>query len=406
MDPDITSNDGSNGTEKVQSAAVSPNPFQASHSRRARIDLSMRIGFCALTYFILLCAAAVFFDITWKGAPVVFPKVFGQDGPLVNTELFTRDPETLVVYEDADANKVAKGFAEFTQFRKDNPTAVIENEHTHSYSAGGVKGPMLGTIFLVTICIGVALFIGIATAIYLNEYSSHGKMVDGIRLAILNLAGVPSIVFGLFGLMFFCFFVPVITDVPIERPGFNPPAIPLPFVDYYISFQGWGTCMLAGGFTLAAMILPVIITASEESLKAVPMGFREASLALGATKWQTIRKSVIPYAYPGILTASVLGITRVAGETAPIMFTAAVAHRDEAPWAGLEGSALGQVLDFLSQSVQALPYHIYTVASRIPQTEYTEPMQYAAVFIFMLLVMGLAALSVWLRIRARAKLKW
>ena len=404
MSTELVANYTDDTSSEINAPPVA-NPFRASHSRRARADLGLRIGFCALTYVILICAAAVFFDITWKGAPVVFPKLFGHDGPLVNTDLFTKNPETLVVFENADADKVAMGFSEFTQYKKDNPVAVIENEHTHSYSAGGVKGPLVGTIFLVTICIGVALFIGIATAVYLNEYSAKGKMVDGIRLAILNLAGVPSIVFGLFGLMFFCFFVPVITQVPIERPGLNPPPIPLLF-GYYLSFQGWGTCMLAGGFTLAAMILPVIITASEESLKAVPMGFREASLALGATKWQTIRKSVIPYAYPGILTASVLGITRVAGETAPIMFTAAVAHRDEAPWAGLEGSALGQVLDFLSQSVQALPYHIYIVASKIPQTEHTEPMQYAAVFIFMLLVMSLAGLSVWLRIRARAKLKW
>jgi len=389
----------------VNQEAPDSNPFVASTSRRSKIDTSIRVGFCAITYFIVLCAMVVFADIAIKGAPVVFPKVFGQEGPLLNTDLFTKDPETLVVFEDADADKVAMDFSEYARYKDENPSAVINNEHTYAFSAGGVRGPLVGTIFLVTICIVVALFIGIATSVYLNEYSRKGRAVDGIRLAILNLAGVPSIVFGLFGLMFFCFFVPVITEVPLDRPGFSVPPIPLPF-GYFISFQGWGTCMLAGGFTLAAMILPVIITASEESLKAVPMGFREASLALGATKWQTIRKSVLPYAYPGILTASVLGITRVAGETAPIMFTAAVALRDEMPWEGLDESGLGAVLDFLSQSVQALPYHIYTVASRIPQTEYTEPMQYAAVFIFMLLVMALAGLSVWLRVRARAKLKW
>ena len=258
MDTEDNSSSESDASQVSSTAQVPENPFRPSHSRRARIDFALRIGFCALTYFILLCAAAVFFDITWKGAPVVFPKLFGHDGPLVNTDLFTKDPETLVVFENADADKVAMGFGEFTQYKKDNPDAVVENEHTHSYSAGGVKGPMVGTIFLVTICIGVALFIGIATAVYLNEYSAKGKMVDGIRLAILNLAGVPSIVFGLFGLMFFCFFVPVITATPVDRPGFNPPPIPIPFVDYFISFQGWGTCMLDGGFTLAAMILPAM----------------------------------------------------------------------------------------------------------------------------------------------------
>ena len=123
-----------------------------------------------------------------------------------------------------------------------------------------------------------------------------------IRLAILNLAGVPSIVFGLFGFGMF------------------------------VIFFGWNFSLLAGWFTLAFMVLPVVITASEESLKAVPKGFRDGSLALGATKWQTIWKNVLPYALPGILTSSILGIARVAGETAPIMFTAAYAVSANLPW--------------------------------------------------------------------------
>ena len=175
---------------------------------------------------------------------------------------------------------------------------------------------------------------------------------------------------------------------------------------WYLSFEGWGTCMLAGGFTLAVMVLPVIITACEESLRAVPKGYREASLALGATKWQSIRTAVLPYAMPGILTASVLGITRVAGETAPIMFTAALAERSLLPWEGINRVGLGWFFEFTSQSVQALPYHIYTVAARIPQSEYTRPMQDGAVLVFMLFVMSFAGLSVWLRVRMRKKLKW
>jgi len=159
--------------------------------------------------------------------------------------------------------------------------------------------------------------------------------------------------------------------------------------------------MLAGGFTLAVMILPVIIAACEESLKAIPMGFREASLALGATKWQSISKSVLPYAFPGMLTASILGITRVAGETAPIMFTAALAHKDKLPW-----QDAGSIGGFFSQSVQAMPYHIYTVAARIPQSEYTKPMQYGSVFVFMVLVMVFAGLSIFMRIRFRKRVKW
>jgi len=145
----------------------------------------------------------------------------------------------------------------------------------------------------------------------------------------------------------------------------------------------------------------VIIAACEESLKAIPMGFREASLALGATKWQSISKSVLPYAFPGMLTASILGITRVAGETAPIMFTAALAHKDKLPW-----QDAGSIGGFFSQSVQAMPYHIYTVAARIPQSEYTKPMQYGSVFVFMVLVMVFAGLSIFMRIRFRKRVKW
>ena len=148
----------------------------------------------------------------------------------------------------------------------------------------------------------MALVIGISSAIYLSEYSRNGRLIRLIRIAILNLAGVPSIVFGLFGFGLF------------------------------VIFFGWNVSLMAGWFTLGLMVLPAIITASEESLRAVPQGLREGSLALGATKWQTIRKNVLPYALPGILTSSILGIARVAGETAPIMFTAAYAMKDEMPW--------------------------------------------------------------------------
>ncbi len=317
------------------------------------------------------------------------------------------------------------------------------SEETHSYSAGGVLGPLVGTALLVVICMIVALFVGVAASVYLSEYAKQGSLMNAIRLAILNLAGVPSIVFGLFGLMLFVFLAPKVTNVVAVRdairvplwPSFSEPSVRQqierdilvakgkPVKEairvananrskavwngrWYLSFEGWGTCMLAGGFTLAVMVLPVIITACEESLRAVPKGYREASLALGATKWQAIRTAVLPYALPGILTASVLGITRVAGETAPIMFTAALAERSLLPWEGINRSGLGWLFDFLSQSVQALPYHIYTVAARIPQSEYTRPMQDGAVLVFMLFVMSFAALSVWLRIRMRSKLKW
>jgi phosphate transport system permease protein len=169
----------------------------------------------------------------------------------------------------------------------------------------------------------------------------------------------------------------------------------------FVIFFGWNVSLLAGWFTLAFMVLPVVITASEESLKSVPKGFREGSLALGATKWQTIRKNVLPYALPGILTSSILGIARVAGETAPIMFTAAYVVRDKLPW-----QEVGHVSDFFFQGVMALPYHIYVVSSKIPQNEYTERVQYGTAFVFLVVVAGIAAGSILLRNKLRQRHKW
>lgn len=340
----------------------------------------------------------------------------------------------------------------FQQANSKDKTLKVNSEYTHSYSGGGIWGPIVGTALLVIICMVIALFCGIAAATYLNEYANKGGFTKLVRLAMLNLAGVPSIVFGLFGLGLFVMLAPVITSTPNKAAKITIP-LTIPFTglelgseptlreveegkiamiptdkDFsieesqnfasaqnmvkfydghrYLAFEGWGTCMLAGGFTLAIMVLPVIITASEESLKSVPMGFREASLALGATKWQSIRTAVLPYAMPGILTASVLGITRVAGETAPIMFTAAAAEKSSMPWAGINSIGFDAFIDFLQQSVQALPYHIFTVAARIPQSEYTQPMQYGAVLVFMIIVLLLSLLSMFMRNHVRKKYKW
>ncbi len=370
------------------------NPFASKGGAQKRKDVFTATALRLATYFILLCAGYIFVDIIIKGAPVVFK----ASPPFVNIDFLTKSPETLMTFETSDGAEHKLDFGDYSQFKRDFPDLKIVEEHSHAFSGGGILGPLVGTALLTGICIIVALFVGLTTAIYLNEYSSKGRFMDLIRLAIMNLAGVPSVVFGLFGLGLFCLVAPVITDAPMESALFT---VPILFTKSYISFQGWGTCMLAGGFTLAVMVLPVIIAACEESLKAIPMGFREASLALGATKWQTIAKSVLPYAFPGMLTASVLGITRVAGETAPIMFTAALSHKDKLPWQDVNG-----VGGFLSQSVQAMPYHIYTVAARIPQSEYTRPMQYGSVFVFLVVVMLFAALSVFLRIHYRKKIKW
>jgi phosphate transport system permease protein len=275
---------------------------------------------------------------------------------------------------------------------------------TYSYSGGGIGPPIVGTLLLVTGSVIIALTLGVLCAVYLSEYSKPGFALESIRLSVLNLSGVPSIVFGLFGYGMLVIYGPAFTTAPSPNNLF---AIPLVLNGYYLSFEGWDKSLLAGCFTLAFMALPLIIAASEESLKAIPKGFREGSLALGATKWTTIRTNVLPYAMPGILTSSIMGIARVAGETAPIMFTAAFAMRNEWPWENLPGDSwLERVHEFFFQGVMALPYHIYVVSAKIPSNEYTRNMQYGATFVFMLIVGVLAITSIILRIRVRGKLKW
>ncbi|MGE9267691.1 MAG: phosphate ABC transporter permease PstA [Verrucomicrobiales bacterium] len=376
------------------------NPFKPSSPKRKIKDGLGSVIFALFTYFVLACTIYIFFDITRKGLPVLFQ----SEAPFVNVDFLTKMPQTLVDFKDADGNLVKMDSDEFIEFTKNNPDAVVTDKHTTSYSGGGILGPLVGTILLVLVCMVVALVVGVAAAVYLNEYAKQGRLVQAIRLAIMNLAGVPSIVFGLFGFAFFCLspWFPVFThEINVEKS-----IMAIPLFGGYLSFQGWGNSLIAGGITLAVMVLPVIIAACEESLKAVPKGFREASLALGATKWQCVRTAVLPYATPGILTASVLGVTRVAGETAPIMFTAAVAMKGVLPWDDLKGQGVFAISEFFTQSVQALPYHIYTVAARIPRNDASASMQDGSVFVFLLMVMSFAALSIWLRIRFRSKLKW
>lgn len=371
-----------------------------------------------------------------------------------------KDVDVDFKYKEFSFSKAAEvklPISDMAAFKLANEGSVNENgqarlkqlsEHSYPYSGGGISGPIWGTALLVIACMIIGLFVGVAAAVFLGEYSKQGGLIGVIRLSMMNLAGVPSIVFGLFGLGLFVSLAPKITDTPkIDEtktrialfPSFSEPDLRTQeersisiigdvendeqfkqevmaaqqqgkklYYDgwYYFSFEGWGNSILAGAFTLAIMVLPIIITSSEESLRAVPKGFREASLALGATKWQSIRTAVLPYATPGILTASVLGITRVAGETAPIMFTAAVAAKSDLPINGLTGTGLNKFFDFISQSVQAMPYHIYTVSGKLPPSHHIKPMQYGSVLVFMIIVMTFAALSVWLRIRMRKKYKW
>ena len=278
------------------------------------------------TYFVMICAVFVFSEIIFKGSK----QVFKPEPPFLNGTFLLEAPETLHVFK-YEGEEYRLGDGEYQQFIQANNENALKEHKTYVYCAGGIFPCIVGTILLVVGAIIIALFLGILSAIYLSEYSKHGAFIQAIRLGIVNLSGVPSIVFGLFGYAMF------------------------------VQFFGWNVSLMAGWFTLAFMVLPIVITASEESLRAVPVGFREASLALGATKWQSIRTNVLPYATPGILTSSVLGITRVAGETAPIMFTAAYVVRDELPW------EVEKLSDFFFQGVMALPYHIYVLAAKIPQ---------------------------------------
>ena len=385
------------------------NPFAGDQSSVQRRETAVRWSLRLSTLLIVAVTVAIVAHIFIKGAPITFRSEF----PFVNVKFLTELPGTLHVIYDKQGKATETDVNGADAIKKqlgDN----FREEKTISYSGGGILGPIVGTALLVIVSVVVALFLGVASAIYLSEYASKGKRVEMIRLAILNLAGVPSVVFGLFGLGAFVLTAPVFTDAPLERSIFS---IPLGFT--YLSFQGWDTCVLSGGFTLAFVILPVIITASEQCLQAVPQGFRETSMALGATRWQTIRYSVLPFATPGILTSSILGIARAAGETAPIMFTAALAFKDKLPWqkdlpplpadasifAHWEQS-VSRFLGIFTESVQALPYHIYTLAAKIPQNEYSERAQYGSVFVFLVLVASLAASSVLLRKRLRAKYRW
>lgn len=226
-------------------------------------------------------------------------------------------------------------------------------------TAGGVAPAIVGTFYLILGSILLALPLGLACAIYLCEYGPKSKIVNVIRISINNLAGVPSVVFGLFGLAVF------------------------------VKFFGFGVSILSGCLTLGIMVLPSIISASQESLMAVPQSYREASLALGATQWQTIKGVVIPTALPGILTGIILSIGRVAGETAPILFTAATFYMRGYPKS-------------IFSEVMALPYHIYAL-----MTEGTHPLEqtkiaYGCALILLILVLLISGLAIVLRQKQRA----
>jgi len=267
-----------------------------------------------ITYFIVFVIAAIVFNIVYNGLPAI------------NWEFLTTMPR-------------------------------------NSGAEGGILPAIVGTFCLVTGTMIFAFPLGIATAIYLSEYAKPSRFTRTIRLAIVTLAGVPSIVFGLFGLGLF------------------------------VIFMGFGASIIAGCLTLACMVLPTITVSSEEALRTVPQSLREGSLALGATKWQTIYKNVLPYSIPGMLTGSILGVGRAAGETAPILLTVAAFYLPKLP-----KSVFDQVM--------ALPYHLYILATQHPDADKVRPMAYATALVLLILVLGFNLAAILLRIHIRKKYRW
>ena len=227
-------------------------------------------------------------------------------------------------------------------------------------TAGGIFPAIMGT-FLVTLVTAVlSVPLGMCAAIYLNEYARQTRLTRIIRLSIRNLSGVPSIVYGLFGVILF------------------------------VNVLKLGTSILSAGLTLGLLTLPWTITASEEALKTVPNSYREGALALGATKWQSIRTNVIPYAIPGMLTGTVLGLARAAGETAPIMFTGAAFFLPYLPRS-------------LKDQFMALPYHLYIMSTQHHAIETVRPLAYGTALVLIALVLGLNMFAVIVRYRLRKK---
>jgi phosphate transport system permease protein len=225
---------------------------------------------------------------------------------------------------------------------------------------GGIFPAIVGTFLVTMVTAILAIPLGMFAAIYLNEYAQQNRLTRLIRLSIRNLSGVPSIVYGLFGVILF------------------------------VNILRLGTSILSAGLTLGLLTLPWTITASEEALKTVPNSFREGALALGATKWQSIRTNVLPYAIPGMLTGTVLGLARAAGETAPILFTGAAYYLPLLPKS-------------LKDQFMALPYHLYILATQHHDITGVRPLAYGTALVLIVLVLGMNLAAVIVRYRLRRK---
>jgi len=229
---------------------------------------------------------------------------------------------------------------------------------TDGMTKGGILPAIIGTFLVTVITALLAIPMGMGCAIYLNEYAKDGMITRIIRMSIRNLSGVPSIVYGLFGVILF------------------------------VQLMNIGTCILAAGLTLGLMTLPWTITASEEALKNVPNSYREGALALGATKWQTIKTNVLPYAVPGMLTGTILGLSRAAGETAPILFTGAAFY-------------LPYIPKSLFDQFMALPYHLYIMSTQHHSITKVRPIAYGTALVLIALVFMMNLFATILRYKLR-----
>ncbi len=227
--------------------------------------------------------------------------------------------------------------------------------------AGGIWPAIVGTLLLTLGTAVVAIPIGVGGAIYLAEYARDTTLTRAIRLAIVNLAGIPSVVYGLFGLGLF------------------------------VLFLGFGTSIIAGALTLAIMTLPIIISTAEEALRAVPVEFRTVSASLGGTRWQGIRNIVLPQALPGIITGVILGLLRAGGETAPILFTVAAFYLPSLPRSPFD-------------QTMALPYHLYVISTQVPGMP--PHIQYGTALVLLVLVLSLNLLASWIRGYYRRRRQW
>jgi phosphate transport system permease protein len=296
----------------METTSVVPGSLQSTSTRR---NLNQRLGFGLLGLLAFLTILPILFIVVfifWKGLPAL------------SLEFLTEFP-------------------------------------SDGMRAGGIMPAILGTVYLTFFTTLFAVPLGIAAAIYLSEYAADTAGTRMIRIAIINLAGIPSIVYGLFGLGIFVLFFKL------------------------------GTSILAASLTLAIMTLPVVISTAEEALRAVPQSFRVVSVSLGATKWQTVRQIVVPQSLPGILTGVILGLERAAGETAPILFTGAAFYLPSLPQSPMD-------------ETMALPYHLYVISTQVPGMP--QDVQYGTALVLLILVLGLNLLATIIRARARARRQW